>query len=93
MVNTNTIYYVSLSSINYSVADNLWHLNFSAPNMSLGSGFDINAGHGTKRAWTEYITGRRLQRREPLLRNELSLGRLGGKLRPLMQQVNWVVKH
>jgi hypothetical protein len=42
MVNTSTAYHVNLTSVNYSVADNLWHLDFSAPNMSLGAGFDLN---------------------------------------------------
>src|SRR4030042_1407678 len=42
MINTSMGYQVNLSSANYSAGDGLWHLNFSAPNMSIGSGFDLN---------------------------------------------------
>ncbi|MCJ7816716.1 MAG: hypothetical protein MUP55_02560, partial [Candidatus Aenigmarchaeota archaeon] len=42
MVNTSMAYHANLNSANYSLADNLWHLNFSAPNMPLGAGFDLN---------------------------------------------------
>jgi len=42
MVNTSMVYPVSLISVNYSAGEGLWYLNFTAPNMSIGAGFDLN---------------------------------------------------
>ncbi|MCK4496703.1 MAG: ATP-binding protein [Candidatus Aenigmarchaeota archaeon] len=42
MLNETWSMEMTLTSVNYSNVTELWHLSFTPPNMSMGSGFDIN---------------------------------------------------